>query len=320
MIAAAADAVARLSDATRPGAPLLPPVSTCARCRLRSRSPSREAAVAEGLAQTPLDNPIEQVRRAMWRPDYPRVEAKPLVRKSVTRGTRATPVRPRTTLRCGAPAGRVCPGVDAEPGHPRPDRGGRTRRSRGARAARRAGAGVRRGGPRPHRRRRTAARRRRRRGPRAARHLPARHVRAGGAAPAAGRGPDRGRHRHHPRPRPVGRAGRGVVRGDAVPGQTLHLGRRAPEARPVRRLPRVAGRAGPARRPGRDRQPVRCAAGDHRERGPAEGDQPRVVADGRRHPAHGPGAGRAGRAPGGRGRRSARGPPRRSPGSWACRG
>ncbi len=37
-----------------------------------------QAAEAEGLAQAPLDNPIEQVRRAMWRPDYPRVEAKPL--------------------------------------------------------------------------------------------------------------------------------------------------------------------------------------------------------------------------------------------------
>ena len=51
---------------------------TCARCRPRSRSPSREAAVAEGLAQAQLGNPIQQVHEAMWRPDYPRVEAKPL--------------------------------------------------------------------------------------------------------------------------------------------------------------------------------------------------------------------------------------------------
>ena len=37
-----------------------------------------EAAVAEGLAQVPLDNPIRQIHQAMWRPDYPRVETKPL--------------------------------------------------------------------------------------------------------------------------------------------------------------------------------------------------------------------------------------------------
>ena len=37
-----------------------------------------QAAADEGLAQTPLDNPIQQVHQAMWRPDYPRVEAKPL--------------------------------------------------------------------------------------------------------------------------------------------------------------------------------------------------------------------------------------------------
>jgi hypothetical protein len=34
--------------------------------------------VAEGLAQVPVENAIKQVHEAMWRPDYPRVEAKPL--------------------------------------------------------------------------------------------------------------------------------------------------------------------------------------------------------------------------------------------------
>jgi hypothetical protein len=33
-----------------------------------------EAAQAEGLAGRPLDDPVEQVRRAMWAPAYPRVE------------------------------------------------------------------------------------------------------------------------------------------------------------------------------------------------------------------------------------------------------
>ena len=78
--------------------------------------------------------------------------------------------------------------------------------------------------------------------------------------------------------------------------------------------------AGPARRPGRDRQPLRRAARDRRERGPAQGDQPRVVADGRHEPAHRPGTRRAGRATRRPRTRSAPGPRRRSPGSWGCRG
>jgi malate dehydrogenase (oxaloacetate-decarboxylating) len=77
MIAAAADAVAQLSDATKPGAPLLPPVED-----LRTVSAAVGVAVAkataqEGLAQTPLNDPIQQVHQAMWRPEYPRVELKP---------------------------------------------------------------------------------------------------------------------------------------------------------------------------------------------------------------------------------------------------
>ena len=78
MIAAAADAVAKLSDATRPGAPLLPSVSD-----LRPVSAAVAIAVArtaaeEGLAQVQIDDPIQQVHQAMWRPEYPRLELKPL--------------------------------------------------------------------------------------------------------------------------------------------------------------------------------------------------------------------------------------------------
>jgi malate dehydrogenase (oxaloacetate-decarboxylating) len=73
MIAAAAQAVARLSDATTPGAPLLPPMS-----ELRAVSAAVAIAVAttagaEGLAQTELDEPIQQVHDAMWRPEYPQI-------------------------------------------------------------------------------------------------------------------------------------------------------------------------------------------------------------------------------------------------------
>jgi malate dehydrogenase (oxaloacetate-decarboxylating) len=75
MIAAAADAVARLSDATAPGSPLLPPVED-----LRTVSAAVAIAVAvaaqdEGLAQVTVDNPVQQVYQAMWRPEYPRFEA-----------------------------------------------------------------------------------------------------------------------------------------------------------------------------------------------------------------------------------------------------
>jgi malate dehydrogenase (oxaloacetate-decarboxylating) len=74
MISAAADAVARMSDAAQPGAPLLPPMTD-----LRAISASVAIAVAtaaadEGLAQTELYDTIQQVHDAMWRPVYPRIE------------------------------------------------------------------------------------------------------------------------------------------------------------------------------------------------------------------------------------------------------
>jgi malate dehydrogenase (oxaloacetate-decarboxylating) len=74
MIAAAADAVAQLSDANAPGAPLLPPVVD-----LRTVSAAVAVAVAvsaaqEGLAQVPVDDPVLQVHQAMWWPEYPIIE------------------------------------------------------------------------------------------------------------------------------------------------------------------------------------------------------------------------------------------------------
>jgi malate dehydrogenase (oxaloacetate-decarboxylating) len=74
MITAAADAVARLSDATAPGAPLLPPVED-----LRTVSAAVGIAVAlaaseEGLAKASVDDPVQQVHQAMWRPSYPAFE------------------------------------------------------------------------------------------------------------------------------------------------------------------------------------------------------------------------------------------------------
>ena len=73
MIAAAADAVAHALRRHPPGAPLLPPVTTCGRSR--PPSPSRSPAPRSRRAwPKPLNNPIQQVHQAMWRPEYPAFE------------------------------------------------------------------------------------------------------------------------------------------------------------------------------------------------------------------------------------------------------
>jgi malate dehydrogenase (oxaloacetate-decarboxylating) len=75
MLAAAADAVAELSDATRPGAPLLPPVDALRMVSAAVGIAVARAAAADGLAEVTLDDPVQQVHEAMWRPEYPQVEA-----------------------------------------------------------------------------------------------------------------------------------------------------------------------------------------------------------------------------------------------------
>ena len=77
MIAAASAAVAQMSDASRIGTPLLPPMTD-----LRSVSAAVAIAVAttaheEGLAQVKLDDLIQQVHNAMWRPEYPTIDLSP---------------------------------------------------------------------------------------------------------------------------------------------------------------------------------------------------------------------------------------------------
>jgi malate dehydrogenase (oxaloacetate-decarboxylating) len=74
MLAAAADAVAELSDAATPGASLLPPVDDLRLVSARVAIAVAEAAAAEGLAQVELHDPVRQVHQGMWRPEYPRVE------------------------------------------------------------------------------------------------------------------------------------------------------------------------------------------------------------------------------------------------------
>jgi len=74
MLAAAADAVAHLSDATSPGAPLLPPVTDLRQVSAAVAVAVASAAERDGVAQTALTVPDRQVRDAMWQPAYPRIE------------------------------------------------------------------------------------------------------------------------------------------------------------------------------------------------------------------------------------------------------
>ena len=75
MLAAAAHALAGLSDVGAPGAPLLPPVGNLRETSAVVAAAVARAAQAEGLADRPLDDPDRQVREAMWTPAYPKVEA-----------------------------------------------------------------------------------------------------------------------------------------------------------------------------------------------------------------------------------------------------
>jgi malate dehydrogenase (oxaloacetate-decarboxylating) len=75
MFAAAASAVSSLVTVRQPGASLLPHIDD-----LRSASATvavavAEAADAEGLARTRLDDIVQQVRDAMWQPEYRRIQA-----------------------------------------------------------------------------------------------------------------------------------------------------------------------------------------------------------------------------------------------------
>jgi malate dehydrogenase (oxaloacetate-decarboxylating) len=74
MLAAAADAVAALSDATTIGASLLPSVDQLRMVSAAVGVAVARAASSEGLAQADLYNPVQQIHEAMWRPAYPQIE------------------------------------------------------------------------------------------------------------------------------------------------------------------------------------------------------------------------------------------------------
>jgi malate dehydrogenase (oxaloacetate-decarboxylating) len=74
MIAAAAAAIAELTDAGSTGGALLPPVTDLRMISAAVAIAVARAADVEGSAQKPLTDPVQQVLQAMWRPEYPEFE------------------------------------------------------------------------------------------------------------------------------------------------------------------------------------------------------------------------------------------------------
>ena len=74
MLAAAAYALAGLSDAAAPGAAILPSVASLRTVSAAVGTAVARAAQGEGLAQAMLDDPARQVAEAMWMPAYPVIE------------------------------------------------------------------------------------------------------------------------------------------------------------------------------------------------------------------------------------------------------
>ena len=74
MIAAAAEALASLVNAWRPGAPLLPGMSDLRLVSATVAIAVAKQAALEGVAEEPLSDPIQQVYERMWQPRYPDIE------------------------------------------------------------------------------------------------------------------------------------------------------------------------------------------------------------------------------------------------------
>ncbi len=75
MVGAAADALAGLVNAYRPGASLLPSLTDLRMVSATVAVAVARAAEAEGVAAAPLTDPVQQVFARMWQPEYPQIEA-----------------------------------------------------------------------------------------------------------------------------------------------------------------------------------------------------------------------------------------------------
>lgn len=75
MFAAAADAVSSMVTVRQPGASLLPHIDDLRSVSLTVAAAVAEAAVAEGLAGVTFTDIVQEVRDAMWRPEYRPIQA-----------------------------------------------------------------------------------------------------------------------------------------------------------------------------------------------------------------------------------------------------
>jgi malate dehydrogenase (oxaloacetate-decarboxylating) len=75
MFAAASTALAGIADVNSEGAPVLPNLENLRAVSQVVAVAVVKAAVSEGLARVEVKDPIEQVWKAMWQPDYRRVKA-----------------------------------------------------------------------------------------------------------------------------------------------------------------------------------------------------------------------------------------------------
>jgi malate dehydrogenase (oxaloacetate-decarboxylating) len=74
MIAAASEAVAEMTRAGRPGAPVLPSMRQLRAVSAAVAVRVAQAAVQEGVATVQLDDPIHDIYAQMWDPQYPQVD------------------------------------------------------------------------------------------------------------------------------------------------------------------------------------------------------------------------------------------------------
>jgi malate dehydrogenase (oxaloacetate-decarboxylating) len=77
MIYASAAALAGLVNEYRPGASLLPSMNDLRLVSATVAMGVAKTAEQQGLARTPLDNPIDAIYGRMWKPNYPRLDVLP---------------------------------------------------------------------------------------------------------------------------------------------------------------------------------------------------------------------------------------------------
>lgn len=75
MFAAAANAVARKSDSSRPGAALLPSVTQLGEVSKLVAIEVAKAAISEGIAKAEIDDIEKAVTDAMWKPEYKQIKS-----------------------------------------------------------------------------------------------------------------------------------------------------------------------------------------------------------------------------------------------------